>query len=609
MNDKVLKADVIINQPLEKNQLITKLDYLKEISSAKGYSVGIIQASSYNIEILSDWIKEVDKSLRFNILNITKLNKRISKPILLNNIINKYSDEMKSNCFYLLISLLLGLLLSFTFYPISVFPFIISIGVFSLILKKYNNNLVLFLHGLLFGYGFFVIQTYWIPFSIYKANINLEWAVPILSILIPIPFAAVIGVLAMCSKFVRYNNILYSINFTFLWVIFEYLRSEMFFPFAWGLLGYSSISMPWFKNILSFIGSYGASFVIVLFSTSLFTRSKLYILFNIILFMYFSVVGEIRKEDSKFQSYGNEKINIRIVQPNIQKFHFGNSEKQSYIFKKISRLTLSKDFGNINYVFWPESSFPYTIFKDTNWFKVLQHFVPNHDGKPSALIFGTDRVEHVDEKLLSYNSLIAINKTGEVLGVYDKRILIPFGEYMPIKVTNNIINKLANSPGIEDFSVGKKRNIINLDDHVSFLPLICSESTLDKKHLLLDDFHKYNFILNITNDAWFENTFGPYQHFLISSVIAVEYGLPVIRVANTGLSGIINAYGDIIKVSQINTEAVIDDVIPPKLKNPTLFYKIHEFIIPTIFTLYVLFLALIYIYRFNLREKAVDLNE
>ena len=137
----------------------------------------------------------------------------------------------------------------------------------------------------MFGYGFFIIQTYWIPFSIYKANINMEWAVPFLSLLIPIPFAALIGILAILTKYVRHNNIIYSINFAFLWVILEYSRSNVFFPLKWGLLGYTAIYIPWFNNILACVGSYGVSFLLALFSTSLFTKNKRFIISNILLFM------------------------------------------------------------------------------------------------------------------------------------------------------------------------------------------------------------------------------------------------------------------------------------------------------------------------------------
>ena len=509
---------------------------------------------------------------------------------------NKYS-------FYTLISLLLGLSLTFSFYPISVFPFVVSLGIFAIILKQNTENLKLFFLGLLFGYGFFIIQTYWIPFSIYKANIGMEWAVPFLSIIIPIPFAIFIGILAILTKYVRHNNVVYSINFAFLWVIFEYIRSNIFFPFSWGLLGYSSISMPWFNNILAYVGSYGASFFIALFSLSLFTKNKIFITSNVIVFLFICVIGEIRKEKKHMELDSHSAINIRLVQPNIQQPHYGNKVEQAYIFDTLSKLTFSPGFESKQYIFWPEASFPYPIFENSNWVNVLKNFVPINKGGNSALIFGADRIEKDNEKLLSFNSVIALNHIGEMLGYYDKRILVPFGEYMPYKNNNKFVHKIAHSINFENISKGKSYNIIKLGEGVNFLPLICSESALDKKHLLLSSYDQYKFILNVSNDSWFENTFGPYQHFMISKIKAIEYGLPVIRVANTGVSAIINVYGDVIKTTTINTEAVIDGVIPPKLKNPTVYYRIHEYIIPTIFTLYAVFLALIFIFRKSLRNE------
>ncbi len=510
---------------------------------------------------------------------------------------------MNKNSFYTLASLLLGLSLTFVFYPISVFPFIISLGIFAIILKQNTKNLILFFHGLLFGYGFFIIQTYWIPFSIYKANIGMEWAVPFLSIIIPIPYAIFIGVLAILTKYVRHNNVVYSINFAFLWVICEYIRSNLFFPFSWGMLGYSSISMPWFENILAYVGSYGASFFIALFSLSLFTKNKIFITSNVIIFLFISVIGEIRKEKKHMELDAKSGINIRLVQPNVQQPHYGDREEQAYIFDTLSKLTFSSGFKSRQYIFWPEAAFPYPIFKNSNWINVLKNFVPINKSNNSALIFGADRIEKDNEKLQSFNSIIALNHNGEILGHYDKRILVPFGEYMPYKNNNKFVHKIAHSVSFEDISKGKTQNIITLEGGISFLPLICSESALDKTQLLLSSYDKYKFILNVSNDSWFENTFGPYQHFMISKIKAIEYGLPVIRVANTGLSAIINAYGDVIKTATINTEAVIDGVLPSKLKNPTVYYRIHEYIIPAIFTLYAVFLAVVFIFRKSLRNE------
>lgn len=510
---------------------------------------------------------------------------------------------MNSNNFYALMSLLLGLSLTFAFYPVSVFPFVFSLGIFAFILRKINEDLKLFLYGLLFGYGFFIIQTYWIPFSIYKANINIEWSVPFLSLIIPIPFAIVIAILAILTKYVRHNNVVYSINFAFLWVIFEYIRSDIFFSFSWGLLGYSSTSMLWFDNVLAYLGSYGASFFIALFSVSCFSKNRTFIVMNIVIFLFICVIGEIRKDKKHLELEENSLIKIRLVQPNLQYPHYGDSKKQAHTFDTLSKLTFSSGFKNRQYIFWPEASFPYPIFRNSAWINILKNFVPISIANDSVLIFGADRIEQDNEKILSFNSVIALNHQGEILGHYDKRILVPFGEYMPYKNNNKFIHKISHSIGFDNISEGKTENIIKLKDGIGFLPLICSESSLNKKYLKLAPYSQYKFILNVSNDSWFENTFGPYQHFIISKVKAIEYGLPVIRVANTGISAIINAYGDIIKTVSINTEAVIDGTLPPKLKNPTLYYRINEYIMPGIFTLYIAFLIVIFIFRKKLGNE------
>lgn len=174
---------------------------------------------------------------------------------------------------------------------------------------------------------------------------------------------------------------------------------------------------------------------------------------------------------------------------------------------------------------------------------------------------------------------------------------------MQYKNNNRFVHKIAHSIGFDYISKAKSHNIIKLGGGINFLPSICSESVLDKKHFLLSHYDQYKFILNVSNDSWFENTFGPYQHFMLSKVKAIEYGLPVIRIANTGVSAIIDAYGDVIKTATINTEAVIDGVLAPKLKSPTVYYRIHEYIIPVIFTLYAIFLTLIFIFRKSLRNE------
>ena len=490
-------------------------------------------------------------------------------------------------------SFILGLLLTLAFYPISIFPFVISFGGFYFLLKKnIDSNLKLFLHGILFGYGYFFINLYWIPLSIYKAPMNLEWLVPILSILIPLPFALFIGVFAILTKLGRHNSVIYSINFSFLWVIFEYIRSNLFFPFPWALIGYSATSMLWFAQIVSFFGAYATSLFTVLLTTSLFSQNKKYIGFNIFLFLLMCMVGESHIESDSLTD--NDNIKVRLVQPNIQEQHFGNKEKQISILQTLSELTLSTGFKESNYVFWPEAAFPYPIQKQQNWVNMMKDFVPPNQN--AALVFGADSIKEDYYTSLSFNSILAINKTGEMLGYYDKKILVPFGEYIPYKKKFSFMKKIAFSANIEDISKGTQSNIIDLGNNVKFLPIICSESIADMDNFEISSHNNYRFILSVTNDAWFGSSLGPYQHFNISRIRAIEYGLPVLRVANTGISGVIDTFGKVLKSTELNVETVVDSIIPSKLKKPTLFYRIHDFVMPTILILYaLLILYLLYL--------------
>ena len=506
---------------------------------------------------------------------------------------------IKQNVSYLA-SFILGILLTLAFYPISIFPFVISFGGFYFLLKKnVDSNLKLFLHGVFFGYGYFFINLYWIPLSIYKVSINLEWLVPILSIIIPLPLALFTGIFAILTKFGRRNSVIFSINFSFLWVIFEYIRSNAFFPFPWALIGHSATSMLWFSQIVALFGAYGASLLLGLLTTSLFSQNKKYIAFNIVLFFLICIAGEMRIERNSVDSKDN--IKIRLVQPNIQEHHFGNKIKQALVFQELSELTLSDGFKEKDYIFWSEAAFPYPIYENQNWINMVKDFVPHK--KNTALIFGADSVKQGYYTSLSFNSILAINEENMILGRYDKRILVPFGEYVPYKNKFAFVGKIAHSVGMDDISKGVHSNIIDLGDRIKFLPVICSESIVDKGHLKVSSHDSYRFILNITNDSWFGNSLGPYQHFNISRIRAIEYGLPVIRVANTGISGIIDVFGNVLKVTELNTRTIVDASIPAKLKNSTLFYKIHNFVIPAIFVLYALFMLHLYAFKQNLQKS------
>jgi apolipoprotein N-acyltransferase len=152
---------------------------------------------------------------------------------------------------------------------------------------------------------------------------------------------------------------------------------------------------------------------------------------------------------------------------------------------------------------------------------------------------------------------------------YDKAKLVPFGEYLPfINLKSYLkISERSNLFGW-GFKRGKGSELLNLPNGLNFVPLICYEAIFS--NFLKPSVKNADFILQITNDAWFGKSIGPQQHLAQLRIRAIEYGLPVIRVANTGISAIIDANGKVIKNLSVNKSGYLDSFIPSR-KNSTIY--------------------------------------
>ena len=146
-----------------------------------------------------------------------------------------------------------------------------------------------------------------------------------------------------------------------------------------------------------------------------------------------------------------------------------------------------------------------------------------------------------------------INSKAEIRNIYNKNILVPFGEFIPFR---KILPRFDFFENKIDFSNGHKIHAIQINEFYKFIPLICYEILFSD--LIFRSIDKEtSVIINITNDAWFGNSIGPIQHFQFAKIRAVEFGIPVIRVANTGYSGLINPYGQVLKKLNLNQEGTL----------------------------------------------------
>jgi apolipoprotein N-acyltransferase len=173
-------------------------------------------------------------------------------------------------------------------------------------------------------------------------------------------------------------------------------------------------------------------------------------------------------------------------------------------------------------------------------------------------------------KLSYYNSLIAIDGRGRVVAGYDKHHLVPYGEYIPFR---SILPVRALAGIGVDFSAGPGPETLRVKGLPPFSPFICYEAVFPGEVAPRDD--RPGFLLNVTNDGWYGRTAGPYQHFAIARVRAIEEGLPIVRAANTGISGVVDAYGRIQAKLGLAKSGFIDSDLPAPLP-PTLFTKMGE---------------------------------
>lgn len=154
-----------------------------------------------------------------------------------------------------------------------------------------------------------------------------------------------------------------------------------------------------------------------------------------------------------------------------------------------------------------------------------------------------------------YNSILMINDRGEIVDGYDKVHLVPFGEYLPFEAILSRIGLRQIVQAFPSFTAGTQRRTLDAGEGVRLLPFICYEIIFPGENGAASD---SDLIINVTNDAWYGDTPGPYQHFRQAQIRSVMLGLPMVRAANNGISGLIDPYGRIIDAFGLDAVGALD---------------------------------------------------
>ncbi len=223
--------------------------------------------------------------------------------------------------------------------------------------------------------------------------------------------------------------------------------------------------------------------------------------------------------------------------------------------------------GASTHVIWPESAFPFILSQRGDQLANIARLLP----PTTSLITGAMRMEqaaNAEELPKVFNSLYVINGEGETVIARDKIRLLPFGEFLPFQdVLESLgLQQLTRLRG--GFSAGSRRAVIDIPGTPAFLPLICYEIIFSGGVRAPEDATapQPRWIVNLTNDAWFGMTAGPYQHAHQAQLRAVEEGLPVVRAANNGISFVADAYGRIEERLALGQRGVVDSRLPQALQ-------------------------------------------
>ena len=439
--------------------------------------------------------------------------------------------------------------------------------------KPLRKNLFTF--SLLFGFGFYLSGISWIVNSL-TFDDNFKVLIPFALVLIPLFLSLFI---AFPILFIGpYLNFSFSSIYIFSGILAfsDFLRAKILTGFPWNLWAYSTVWLNEITQIINLIGLYSYNLILITVFTSpviIFfkistTKKILYLTLITLAILGLFIFGnyEINKNKKRLDKI-NEKVFVKIISPNFDLKYGLTEEEIEERFKKLIRYSNPTKERKTLFI-WPEGVFSGYSYEEISIFKELiaKNFSKNH-----TIIFGTNRLDLKSGNF--YNSMLAVDNNFKIIQSYNKRKLVPFGEFLPFE---NLLNKFGLkkiTEGHGSFLKGNQNKNLIIDK-ANILPLICYEIIFTD--LIQRSNLGTNIIINISEDGWFGKSIGPSQHFAKSIYRAIESNTFFLRSANKGVSAIIDNKGKIIKRLNKNEAGNIEFEVPliksNKIKNDLIFF-------------------------------------
>jgi apolipoprotein N-acyltransferase len=460
----------------------------------------------------------------------------------------------------------------FNIWPILFFTFPVAVWLIDgSAAGRLNGVPAAMIAGWFFGFGYFLIGLYWVGHAFLVDAKTFGWLLPFAVTALPAGLAIFTAFGFGLARLIWPRGAMRVLALAVALSIAEWLRGHILSGFPWNSYGYALTGPLVLAQSASILGLWGLTFLAVAIFASPATladekpdlrRRAAPLAIGVILLALMAGYGAWRLSQNPTRMV--DDVRLRIMQPNLpqdEKFNYAARRKIMSQYLSLSNRTTgpsNSGLRDVTHLIWPESAFPFFLTREGEAMAQIAELLP----PGTVLITGAARAADPspESRLRAYNSVYVIDHQGTVLSVYDKVHLVPFGEYLPFQAALEKLGlmQLTKLPG--GFLSGDRNRSYQIPGAPRMLPLICYEIIFPGA--VVPSGERPGWLLNVTNDAWFGISSGPYQHFQQARVRAIEEGLPLVRAANNGISAVVDPFGRIVAQLPLGAEGVLDSALP-----------------------------------------------
>lgn len=436
--------------------------------------------------------------------------------------------------------------------------------------------------GWFFGFGYFVAGLWWLGSAFIAGGEQFIWLMPLGVVGLPM-FLALFPALGLAIAGLIWSpGAMRIFALAFGLGLSEWLRGFVLTGFPWNGFGQAFANHLIFAQIVSVIGTEAlGAIAIAIFSAPalLVTGRSAFGRFALPVLALAALAGIAAFGAARLHPVGGTRVDfstlklvpgvkLRIMQPNVaqdakNRLPDGDATLAAYFaLSDRAKGAHASGIGDVTHLIWPESPFPFVLERNARAIEAIRRFLP----EGTQLVTGAVRIEPSEDpakRFRFFNVMQVVNRSG-IVATYDKVHLVPFGEYLPVE---GLLRRLGLREFVREiggFTSGSARRPLEVPGLPPVSALICFESIFPGE-IAGGEGAEGGLFINVTNDAWFGYTFGPYQHLAQARLRAIEFGKPLVRAANSGISAVFDPYGRVLATLPLGVADVLDAPLPEAL--------------------------------------------